>query len=374
MTPKMTEPVPTWLEILDNLESLDMKKIGLLKRIENWPPILSAVLITLLLLVIFYYGRQANAFYEQQPVKLYVYAFSTQEDVFSEVILPEFEQYWENLTGQEIRIEAVFGPSATLASEINLGAPADIAILSNAHHVNWLKMGRKVKIETQPVLIGQTPMVIVTRPGNPHNIRSYADLTKPGLCLLHSDPHSSGGGEWAILAEFGSALRETGFQADAKDQVDEIWKNVCFMGTSARATMELFAMGVGDALITYEQDALLAQAGGVSLEIVYPPRTIFAEHMAVAVDDNNILRERKVVQAFMDYLVSGPAQEAMSRYHMRPTSMAYNEFPLISDPFTVDDLGGWTTVYPELVEEYWQDEIQPRLDLTPTSLIVDSDG
>ncbi len=351
-----------------------MKEIPLLKRNENWPPILSAVLITILLLVIFYYGRQANAFYEQQPVKLYVYAFSTQEEAFSEVILPDFEQYWENLSGQEIKIEAVFGPSATLASEINLGAPADIAIFSNTHHVNWLKLGRKVKMDAQPILIGQTPMVIVTRPGNPNNIRSFADLTQPGLRLLHADPHSSGGGEWAILAEYGSALRETGSPGKAKAQVDEIWKNVSIMGTSARATMELFAMGVGDALITYEQDALLAQAGGVYLEIVYPPRTIFAEHVAVAVDDNNILRERDAVQAFMDYLVSEPAQEAFSSFHLRPISMVYNEFPLISDPFTVEELGGWKIAYSEIVEEYWQDEIQPLLDLTPTSIIINSDG
>lgn len=351
-----------------------MKKIPLLKRIEYWPPILSAVIITILLLIIFYYGHQANAFYERMPVKLYVYAFSTQEEVFSEGILPGFEQYWENHSGREIAIEAVFGPSATLAGEINLGAPADIAIFSNAHHVDWLKLGRKVKMDAQLLLIGQTPMVIVTRPGNPHNIRSFADLTQPGLCLLHADPHSSGGGEWAILAEYGSALRETGSPNKAKTQVDEIWKNVSIMGTSARAIMDLFSMGVGDALITYEQDALLALAGGIPLEIVYPPRTIFAEHVAVAVDDNNILPERNAVQAFMDYLESEPAQEAFSSFHLRPANLVYDEFPLISDPFTVEELGGWTTAYADLVEEFWQDEIRPRLDLTPTSIIVDSDG
>lgn len=351
-----------------------MKTIPLLKRIENWPPILSAVIITILLLVIFYYGYQANASYEQQPVKLYVYAFSTQEEVFSEGILPEFEKYWEDLSGQEIEIEAVFGPSATLAGEINLGAPADIAVFSNAHHVNWLKMGRKVKMDVQPIVIGQTPMVIVTRPGNTYNIRSYSDLTKPGLCLLHADPHSSGGGEWAILAEYGSALHETGSPGMAKAQVDEIWKNVSVLGTSARATMELFAMGVGDAFITYEQDALFAQAGGIPLEIVYPPRTILAEHVAVAVDDNNILRERKAVQAFVDYLVSESAQEAFGSFHLRPVRLVSNKFPPISDPFTVEELGGWANAYSDLVEEYWQDEIQPRLDLTPTSIIIDSDG
>lgn len=350
-----------------------MKSNSLFKIKENWPQLMSAVLIVVVLLVVFYYGRRANAFYEQIPVKLNIYSFSTQEEVFSESILPAFEKVWEAETGQELEFEIVFGPSAALAGEINLGAPADIVIFSNAYHVNWLKLGRKVDMDTKPVVIGQTPMVIITRPGNPRGILGFADLAKTDFCLLHADPQSSGAGEWAILAEYGSALKETGSPEEGKHQLGAIWENVKFLGASARATLAVFEMGVGDALITYEQDALYAQQRGLPLQIIYPSRTIIAQHVAVQVDENIILRERPVVQAFMDYLISDPVQQVFASYHLRPVRADSDDFPPIESPFTVDELGGWPSAYSDLVESYWQKEIKPRLDLTPTSLLVDAE-
>lgn len=341
---------------------------------DNWPVVISAFLIILLMFVIFSVGQRANAYYFQLPSKLIIYAFSTQEEVFSEGILPAFEHAWESESGQELEIEIVFGPSATLAGEINLGAPADIVIFSNAHHVNWLKIGHKVDMDAQPIVIGQSPMVIVTRPGNPHEIHNFADLTQADLCLLHADPKTSGAGEWAVLAAYGSALREKGSEDAARQQLQGIWNNVKLLGASARATLVMFEMGVGDAFITYEQDALLAQQRGIPMELIYPPHTIIAQHIAVPVDDNVILRELPVVEAFMEYLVSDSAQQVLGNFSMRRANNVGEHFQPISDPFTVEDLGGWPNAYTELVEKYWQQEIEPRLDLTPTSLLINSDN
>lgn len=351
-----------------------MKKIRFPILNENWPVVISAILIILLMFVIFSVGQRANAFYFQLPAKLNIYAFSTQEEVFSEAILPAFEQAWESESGQELEIEIVFGPSARLAGEINLGAPADVVIFSNAHHVDWLKIGRKVDMDAQPIVIGQSPMVIVTRPGNPREIHSFADLTQADLCLLHADPKTSGAGEWAILAEYGSALREKDSIVAAREQLQGIWNNVNLLGASARATLVMFEMGVGDAFITYEQDALLAQQRGIPMEIIYPPTTIIAQHVAVLVDDNVILRELPVVEAFMEYIISDSAQQVLGDFSLRRVDTSSEDFLPITDPFTVEDLGGWQYAYEELVENYWQQEIEPRLDLTPTSLLIKSEN
>ena len=337
---------------------------------RDWPRFAGGVFITVLLLMIVYYCRQAIVANAHPPIRLIVYAFSTQEEVLSQGILPAFEKAWEAQTGRELEIEAVFGPSGTLAGQINLGAPADVAIFSNAHHVNWLKFGRMVRKGTQPNVIGNTPIVIVTRPGNPHDIYSYTDLTQPNLRLLHADPRSSGAGEWAVLAEFGSALQETGSPRKAEAQLQAIWHNVRLLGPSARATLTLFELGAGDALITYEQDARLAQERGVLLEIVVPPRTIIAQPVAVIVDDNITRSERLVVQAFMDYLLSDAGQRVYDNYHMRPVNLVYGGFPPIAQPFTVEDLGGWSHAYTELVETLWRTEIEPRLDLDPSPMLI----
>jgi len=171
-----------------------------------------------LLVVVLYYGGRAILVNSHGPVRLVVYAFSTQEEALTQGIFPAFEETWETETGRELTIEGVFGPSATLAGQINLGAPADVTLFSNAQHVTWLQVGRRVRGETQPAVVGCTPMVIVTRPGNPANITEFADLAQPGLQLLHADPHSSGAGEWAVLAEYGSALLDGDRKEEAEAQ------------------------------------------------------------------------------------------------------------------------------------------------------------
>ena len=338
-------------------------------RAWAWPCRLGRALGLALLIGVVIYGRltMANA---PPRVQLVVYAFSTQEEVLTQCIFPAFEKAWESETGQDLIIEGVFGPSGTLAGQINLGAPADVALLSNAQHVTHLKVGRRVRVNNQPVVIGHTPMVIVTRPGNPRAITGFSDLVQPDLRLLHADPRTSGAGQWAVLAEYGSALPGVGGPGAAEAQLQAIWQNVRLLGASARETMTLFELGAGDAFVTYEHDALLAEERGVSLEIVVPSQTIVARHVAVIVDDNVMPSEQPMAQAFVEYLLSDAGQQALSRYHFRPAELEGVQFPGILKPLTVDDLGGWSRAYIQVVEAIWQAEIEPHLILEPAPTML----
>jgi ABC-type sulfate transport system substrate-binding protein len=304
------------------------------------------------------------------PIRMRVHALSTLEEALTESIFPAFEEAWEAETGRELTIEGVFGPSGTLAGQINLGAPADVAILSNTQHVTQLKIGQRVRRKTQPEAFGSTPMVIVTRPGNPAGISEFADLAQPGLHLLHADPRSSSAGQWVVLAEYGSAFLESNDQDTAVIQLEAIWRNLRLLAPSARATLTLFELGACDAFVTYEHDALLAQERGISLEVVVPPRTVLAQHVAVIVDDNVTSAERPVVRAFVDYLLSDAGQQALRRYHVRPAAVDNNAFRKLDQAFTVEDLGGWTQAYTQLVEDLWQKEVEPRLEPEPAPRLV----
>jgi sulfate transport system substrate-binding protein len=156
---------------------------------------------------------------------------------------------------------------------------------------------------------------------------------------------------------------ETGDPAAAEAQLEAIWDNVRVLATSARAAMTLFELGAGDAVITYEQDARLASQRGVPLEIILPERTIVAQPVAVIVDANMTRAKRPVAQALINYLDSAAGQQILRRYHMRPASGESPEFARLVDPFTVDDLGGWSYARREYVEKLWQTEIEPRLDI-----------
>ena len=336
---------------------------------RDWRCRVGSIVGVALLLATVVYGRITLA--KVPKVRMVVYAFSTQEEVLNQSIFPAFTDAWEADTGQDLTIEPVFGPSGTLAGQINLGAPADVAMFSNAQHVTHLKVGRRVQVETQPTVIGYTPMVIVTRSGNPWAIGRFSDLAQPGLSLLHADPRTSGAGQWAVLAEYGSALRESGDRATAESQLQAIWHNVRLLGASARATMTLFELGAGDAFVTYEQDALLAKQRGVALEIVTPPRTIVAQHVAVVADANVTPGELPPAQAFIAYLVSDAGQQAISRYHLRPADLQGDALLDLSQAFTVDDMGGWSHAYLEVVEGLWQTAVEPHLNLEPSPAVLD---
>ena len=342
-------------------------------RDRDWRCKVGATLALALLFAVVIYGRIVRSVVPT-PRRLVVYAYSTQEEVLAQAIFPAFEEAWEAKTGEDLTIEGVFGPSGTLVGQIDLGAPAQVAILSNVRHVTHLKIGRQVHLESEPVVVSHTPIVIVVRPGNPAAIAEYADLAKPGLRLLHADPRTSGAGEWALLAEYGSALPESGDSAPAEAQLEAIWRNVRLLGASARATMTLFELGAGDAFVTYEQDALLAQERGVPLQIVVPSRTIVASHVAVMVDANVLPREVPLAQAFIDSLLSDAGQQALSRYHLRPADLGGNSLPEILHPFSVDDLGGWPGLHSQAVERCWRTRIAPSLNLDSAPALLEGGG
>ena len=349
------------------------EQISFFKRKQWGLPLkwrLGVVFLSILIYLI-WSGRISNA---DQPLRLVVYAFSTKEEVLTQAIFPAFEHAWETQTGEDVIIEGVFGPSGTLSIDITLGAPADIAIFSNQRHIDWLKYSKCVNRNSEQVMIASTPLVIVTRPGNSANIDDYADLIQPDVQLLHGDPNSSGVGEWAVLAEYGSAYLETGNHTAAEAQLKNIWQNVRLVGSSARTTLTLFELGAGNALITYEQNAYFAKQRGVPLEIIMPKRTILARHFVVIVNENVTSIERPVVEAFQAFLLSDEGQNILKQYYFRPATIKSDLLPELIHPFTEENLGGWTHAYNNLIEDFWKTEIEPGLELGPaTSFMVESE-
>ncbi len=300
-----------------------------------------------------------------------VYSFGVEEEVLTEEVFPAFQNYWQEQTGQEITFQAVFASCEEITEEIVGGASADVAILSGEQHAVWLRINDWVEADWQTFphqgIISHSPLVIAVRPGNPLGIEDWADLARPGVSLIHPDPRTSCGAQWALLAEYGSALLDegSGSEETAYEQLRGIWANVVATPASSREALKQFVFGTGDALATYEQDALLAQARGAALEVVTPPSTIMSEHVAVIVDRNVQPWEREVVEAFVSFLWSEAAQEAFTHYYFRAVTdeslnQAVPEFRQVERPFTVHDLGGWEQVCPEIIHEVWEDRILER--------------
>jgi sulfate transport system substrate-binding protein len=296
-----------------------------------------------------------------------VYGFSTEEAALTEEVFPAFQAYWQQLTGQEVTFQGNFAGSEDLTDAIIEGADADVAILSNEQHAVWLQVNDMLESDwhtfPEEGIVTHSPLVIVVRPGNPLGIETWADLAQPGVRLVHPDPRTSGGAQWALLAEYGSVLlSEDGSAQAAQECLQAIWANVVSTPASSREALKEFMFGTGDAMVTYEQDALLAQSRGAAFRVVIPQSTIMSEHIAVIVDGHLKPSERETVEAFVAFLWSETAQRAFTHYYFRAvTDETLNDeveaFHEVPHAFTVRDLGGWGQAYPEIIHGAWEEQL-----------------
>jgi sulfate/thiosulfate transport system substrate-binding protein len=312
---------------------------------------------------------------EGGDVTITLYGFSIMKESLEKAIFPGFAARWKQLHGQEIGFQSSFAGSETVTNQILQGAPADIAILSIERDAERLKSGGFVTSDWRSYpshgFVNKTPFVIIVRSGNPKGIHDFSDLGKPGIRLIHPDPVSSGGAQWSILAIYGSELKKSESQSPdgtpdqprALQVLRAMWKNVISTPGSAREARTTFELGNGDALITYELEALLMKEANAPVEIVIPRSTIFSEHPAVVIDKNVGSDKRQIVDAFMQYLWSDEAQQAFVKYHFYSTTNdAFNQantgFGHVELPLTIEYFGGWDKAYPEVIEKIFGDQVQ----------------
>jgi sulfate/thiosulfate transport system substrate-binding protein len=310
-------------------------------------------------------------------INITLYGFSIMKEPLEKAIYPAFTAQWKHDHGQDVHFTSSFAGSETVTNQILQGVKAQIAILSIERDADRLKQGGFVTSDwhllPQKGIVNKTPFVILVRRGNPKGIHDFPDLAKPGVRVIHPDPISSGGAQWSVLAIYGSELVKSEKQTGAQDQaralqiLQGVWRNVISTPASTREARTTFELGNGDALITYELDALMMKQGNAKAdaEIVIPEATIFSEHPAVVIDRNVSPADRPIVDAFMQYLWSKEAQRAFVKFHFRSSTndaltQENNELATIKYPFTVDYFGGWGRAYPEIIERIFRDQVQKR--------------
>lgn len=305
---------------------------------------------------------------DRPPRTIIFYGFSILAEALTESVFPAFEKRWRAESGERIEVVGSFAGSGTVANQIILGVPADLALLSlesdadRLAEAGVLPAGSWRRLPHRGV-VNRTPFVILVRPGNPRGIRDFADLARPGIGVVHPDPLTSGGARWAILAEYGAGLRGAGGSpAAGQALLAGIWTNVIAQASSARAARTQFDNGFGDAVITYEQDALQdARRGRLRGEIVYPKSTVFSEHTLVVVEREVEPPERAAVEALARFLWSDEAQRLFVAHGFRSVDERWNDSPTfgkIEDPFYASDFGGWGQIEREIVDGVWKNALR----------------
>lgn len=231
-------------------------------------------------------------------------------------------------TGAKMTVLQSHGGSGSQARAVIDGQKADVVTLALWLDTDAVAKSGKMAPDWETRLPNRSlpftsTIVMVVRRGNPKDIHDWPDLARDGVGVVTPSPKSSGNGKWSFLALWLSVLERGGSEADAREFVAKVYRNVPILDAAARgATMTFAQKKVGDVHLTWENEAHLevAESGG-ALELVYPPVSILAEpHVAVVDQVVDEKGTRGVAEAYLKYLYTDEAQEVIARHHYRPTN------------------------------------------------------
>jgi sulfate/thiosulfate transport system substrate-binding protein len=275
---------------------------------------------------------------------------------FYQEINAAFVRAWLAKGGRPLTINQSHGGSGKQARSVIDGLEADVVTLALAYDIDAISQRGLIAGGWQARLPNNsTPytsvIVFLVRKGNPKGIRDWDDLVRPGVSVITPNPKTSGGARWNYLAAWGYALsRPGGNDTAARDFVTRLFGRVPVLDSGARAATTTFVQrGIGDVLIAWENEALLAaeKIGKGQVSIVVPSVTILAEP-PVSLVDRVVDRRgtRRDAQSYLEFLYTPEAQEIAARHHYRPTNPEVlaryrSKFPDVR-MLTIDrDFGGW---------------------------------
>jgi len=283
--------------------------------------------------------------------KVQLVAYSTPQQAYEQALEPAFK---DTETGKGVEFSNSFGGSGDQSRAVEAGQAASYVNFALETDVTRLvKSGQVAKTwkdNKYKGIVTNSVVSIVVRPGNPKNIKSFDDLAGDDVEVVTPNPFSSGGARWNIMAIYADAIEQGKSKKQALDAVKAILKNTPAQPESARVALQTFLGGAGDALISYENEAIAAQQAGEDVEYIIPDTTILIEQpAAVTVDAPQSSID------FLDFLWSDEGQKIWAENGYRPVNPALVDETQYPSPatklYTIADFGGWDKVADEFFDE-----------------------
>ena len=267
-----------------------------------------------------------------------------------------FGTFWKQKTGQEVNFKQSHGGSGKQARSVIDGLQADVVTLALANDIEEIVNAGLIDKNWQKQFPNNSApytstVVFLVRKGNPKNIKDWNDLTKSGVEIITPNPKTGGAPRWIYLSAWGYALKQPGGNdAKARELVKKLYGNVKVLDSGARGSLTTFAeRGIGDVLLSWENEALLATQGlgKDKFQIIYPSISILAEP-SVAIVDKNVDKDgnRNLAKGYLNYLYLPKGQDLAAQYFFRPRNAQIAakyaaQFPKIK-LFSIGDVfGGW---------------------------------
>jgi sulfate/thiosulfate-binding protein len=278
--------------------------------------------------------------------KLTLVAYSTPEEAYKELI-PAFNK---TAAGKGVSFSTSYAASGEQSRAVEGGLPADVVEFSLEPDMTRLVDANLVDSNWNQNqyhgFVTDSVVVLVVRKGNPKHIQGWDDLIKDGVEVIEPNPFTSGGAKWNIMAAYGAQLEAGKSEAQAKDYLTKLFDHVPVLDKSAREALQTFTSGKGDVLLSYENEAILAQQQGEDIDYIVPDQTIKIENPVAAVSESKHLDK---ANAFVKFLYTPEAQGIFASKGYRPVVKGVEppasiKFPTPSQQFDISRFGGWGDV------------------------------
>ena len=282
-------------------------------------------------------------------VTLSLVAYSTPQAAYQDII----KAFQKTTAGKHIKFTQSYGASGDQSRAVAAGQKADIVAFSLEPDITRLVTAKLVdpswNANQYKGFVTDSVVVIATRKGNPKGIKSWADLTRPGVSVISPNPFTSGGARWNVMAAYGAVSGKGADKTAGVNYLQSLFPQIAVQDNSARASLQTFVGGKGDAMIAYENDSIFAQQNHQPIDYTIPDSTILIEN-PVAVTTNSA--HPAEAKAFLDFLYTPAAQKIYADNGYRPVVQGAGgrSFTTPSGLFTINDLGGWTAVTKEFFD------------------------
>lgn len=211
-----------------------------------------------------------------------VFAAASLEAVFTEIA----EQFTVDNPG--VTVSFNFAGSSDLATQLALGARADVFASANTAQMD--KVEQAGLVEGAAVPFATNTLVIVTAPGNPHRVRSFADLASPGLdVVVCQAPVPCGAATAKVAQATGIATKPVSEEPDVTDVLNKV------------------VTGQADAGVVYRTDALHAANRVDTVEIPEAAKAVNTYPIALLRDS----AQQGAGRAFIDLVTGEPGQKIL---------------------------------------------------------------
>jgi sulfate transport system substrate-binding protein len=256
--------------------------------------------------------------------------------------------------GKGVTFSESFGPSGTQSKAVQNGQPADYVAFSLQSDMTKLVpkyVASDWNVGATKGMVSDSVVVIAVRKGNPKHITGWDDLVKPGIKVVTPDPASSGSAKWNVLAAYEHVIADGGTPDQARAYLTQFFKHVVSKPSSGATATTTFTSGTGDALISYEDEAIGARQKGAAVDYVVPKESVLIENPAAIT-----VSASPKAKAFLDFVVSPAGQKIFASKGFRPVVSGTdvgtvagandpaNPFPQVQNLTTVEQLGGWSQV------------------------------